>query len=80
MDSQAKYAVIARGDASYYLRLSSLSYREKIWDHAAGSLIVIEAGGIVTDYSSLPLNFSFGKHLSHNQGSHDNINNILIIY
>ena len=26
-------------------------YHEKIWDHAAGTLIVEEAGGIVTDIS-----------------------------
>ncbi len=46
MDSQAKYAVVARGEADIYLRLPTRAdYREKIWDHAAGSLIVAEAGG-----------------------------------
>jgi 3'(2'), 5'-bisphosphate nucleotidase len=52
MDSQAKYGAVARGDAALYLRLPSEkypNYREKIWDHAAGSLIIEEAGGRVTD-------------------------------
>ena len=39
MDSQAKYAVVARGEAEIYLRLPTRAdYREKIWDHAAGAL------------------------------------------
>ena len=50
MDSQAKYAVVARGEADIYLRLPTRAdYREKIWDHAAGALIVTEAGGVVSD-------------------------------
>ena len=48
LDSQAKYAVVARGDASIYLRLPHGDYRENVWDHAAGSLIVEEAGGRVS--------------------------------
>jgi len=39
-------------DASIYLRLPrTKAYREKIWDHAAGSIVVKEAGGQVTDFS-----------------------------
>lgn len=35
LDSQAKYAVVARGEADIYLRLPTRAdYREKIWDHA----------------------------------------------
>ena len=50
MDSQAKYGVVARGEAEIYLRMPTRAdYREKIWDHAAGALIVEEAGGTVTD-------------------------------
>ena len=46
MDSQCKYGLVARGDTSLYLRLPARgSYVETIWDHAAGSLIVEEAGG-----------------------------------
>jgi len=71
MDSQAKYGAVARGDAALYLRLpspKSPNYREKIWDHAAGALIVEEAGGRVTDMYGQPLDFSSGYKMEHNQG------------
>lgn len=69
MDSQAKYAAVARGDAHIYLRLpKSKSYTEKIWDHAAGSIVVEEAGGIVTDTTGAPLDFTQGHLLSQNAG------------
>lgn len=69
IDSQCKYAVVARGDASIYLRLSSKKdYRERIWDHAAGSIIVMEAGGQVTDSRGAPLDFSVGRRLVNNVG------------
>ncbi len=69
MDSQCKYAAVARGDASVYLRLPTRpGYQEKIWDHAAGMLAVVEAGGRVTDIHGAPLDFSLGQTLSANQG------------
>lgn len=71
MDSQAKYAAVARGEASLYLRLpsnGSLAYAEKIWDHAAGSLIVEEAGGTVTDMYGAPLDFGTDERMYKNQG------------
>ena len=69
IDSQAKYAAVARGDASIYLRLTrTRGYREKIWDHAAGSIIVEEAGGRVTDFSGKSLDFSRGERLEKNEG------------
>jgi 3'(2'), 5'-bisphosphate nucleotidase len=69
MDSQAKYAVVARGEAETYLRLPTRSdYREKIWDHAAGTLIVEEAGGVVTDIHGWPLEFNHGRELTANRG------------
>ena len=69
MDSQCKYAVLARGDASIYLRPPPRKdYKENIWDHAAGSIIVREAGGTVTDSSGSPLDFSVGKKLHENKG------------
>ncbi len=69
MDSQAKYAVVAGGQAELYLRLPiSRSYREKIWDHAAGALLLTEAGGQVTDVCGQPLDFSCGTTLSRNRG------------
>jgi len=69
IDSQCKYAVLARGDASIYLRLpTKKDYVEKIWDHAAGSIIVEEAGGVVTDVRGKGLDFSLGRTLSGNKG------------
>jgi 3'(2'), 5'-bisphosphate nucleotidase / inositol polyphosphate 1-phosphatase len=40
IDSQAKYGALARGDGAIYLRFPHKGYREKIWDHAAGSIVV----------------------------------------
>ena len=69
IDSQCKYAALARGDASIYMRLpTSDDYLEKIWDHAAGWIIVKEAGGEVTDVYGKPLDFSLGRELRHNTG------------
>ncbi|HEV2474199.1 MAG TPA: 3'(2'),5'-bisphosphate nucleotidase [Chthonomonadales bacterium] len=69
MDSQCKYGAVARGDAAIYLRMPvSASYVEKIWDHAAGAIIVQEAGGKVTDIHGRPLDFSLGRTLSSNSG------------
>lgn len=69
MDSQCKYGAIARGDASIYLRLpTSATYREKIWDHAAGFIVVSEAGGTVTDAYGRNLDFSCGRTLDGNRG------------
>jgi 3'(2'), 5'-bisphosphate nucleotidase len=71
MDSQAKYGAVARGDAALYLRLPSLrspDYREQIWDHAAGTIIVEEAGGRVSDMHGMPLDFSVGTRLHANRG------------
>lgn len=69
LDSQAKYAVVARGEAGIYLRLPTRpGYVEKIWDHAAGVLVVEEAGGRVTDVSGKPLAFRHGHRLEENRG------------
>lgn len=69
LDSQAKYAVLAGGEASVYLRLPTRKdYQEKIWDHAAGCLAVEEAGGRVTDVLGAPLDFSQGRTLAGNRG------------
>ncbi len=71
MDSQAKYSLLAAGASELYLRLLSLeqpNYREKIWDQAAGSLLVEEAGGQVSDLDGNPLDFSAGRTLARNRG------------
>ena len=59
IDSQCKYAAVALGLADIYLRLpKSLEYKEKIWDHAAGYLIVKKAGGEVTDTLGRKIDFT----------------------
>ena len=69
LDSQCKYAVVARGQAHAYLRLpTKAGYVERIWDHAAGSLVATEAGAIVTDIDGKPLDFSHGRGLERNRG------------
>ena len=69
MDSQAKYGVVARGEAHVYLRLpTKADYREKIWDHAGGVLVVTEAGGTVSDVNGRPLEFTHGRELTANRG------------
>lgn len=71
IDSQAKYGAVARGDADLYMRIPRAEYesrRENIWDHAAGAIVVTEAGGKVTDLQGLPLDFSVGAKLSNNYG------------
>ncbi|PZO23050.1 MAG: 3'(2'),5'-bisphosphate nucleotidase [Leptolyngbya foveolarum] len=67
MDSQAKYGAVASGNAVLYLRLPSPKYpgyQEKIWDHAAGVIVVEEAGGRVTDMHGKKLDFSKAARLS----------------
>jgi 3'(2'), 5'-bisphosphate nucleotidase len=71
MDSQAKYAIVARGEATLYLRVPSPSepgYKENIWDHATGSIIAEEAGGKVTDALGIPLDFASGIKMEKNHG------------
>lgn len=68
MDSQAKYGVVARGEASVYLRIPRGDYRENIWDHAAGMLIVEEAGGRVSDVDGKPLDLTTGRRMTANRG------------
>ncbi len=69
IDSQCKYATVARGDADVYLRLpAKKGYVEKIWDHAAGAFLVEQAGGRVTDMDGQELDFSQGRGLTLNRG------------
>jgi 3'(2'), 5'-bisphosphate nucleotidase len=71
MDSQAKYALMADGKGDLLFRLvphTSPGYREYIWDQAAGSLIVEEAGGMVTDLEGKMLDFSQSPRLLNNLG------------
>ena len=72
VDSQVKYALLAAGRAELMLRVlpaGSPHYHDKIWDVAAGSLIVQEAGGCVTDLDGRPLDFGAGRTLARNRGT-----------
>ena len=83
VDSQVKYAMVASGKAALYLRFSKVKnesnnsnttvaatnfYRENIWDHAAGAIVVEEAGGKVSDMDGKPLNFTEGNKMNSNRG------------
>jgi 3'(2'), 5'-bisphosphate nucleotidase len=71
LDSQAKYALLAAGRGDLIVRLLSSrqpDYREKVWDQAAGALVVEEAGGRITDLHGRPLDFTAGRTLAHNRG------------
>lgn len=71
MDSQAKYAVLAAGKGDVLVRLMSPKmpdYKEKVWDQAAGSLVVEEAGGRITDLHGRMLDFTAGRTLARNRG------------
>ncbi len=68
IDSQAKYVAVADGRAEVYIRRARDGYNERVWDHAAGVLIVQEAGGRVTDLHGNPIDFSAGAFLERNRG------------
>ena len=71
MDSQVKYGLVASGRAALYLRLPNphrADYRENIWDHAAGAIIVEEAGGKVSDMDGKILNYGDNEKMLHNRG------------
>jgi len=71
IDSMVKYGIIARGEADLYIRLPfplESSKRQNIWDHAAGVVVLEEAGGRVTDMYGKPLDFACGTKLFNNQG------------
>ena len=66
MDSQAKYAMVASGEADVYLRLptkTEVTLRKNLGPRGGGVLIVQEAGGTVTDLYGKPLDFSYGREL-----------------
>jgi len=68
MDSQVKYGVLARGDATIIMRFPKGNYIENIWDHVAGSVVIEEAGGRVTDGTGRKLNFSLGRKMDNQRG------------
>lgn len=68
-DSQAKYGMVARGQADVYMRVPSDRLRaEQVWDHAPGCLVATAAGMRVTDLRGKPFDFSYGERLEGNYG------------
>ena len=56
-------APLARGDTDLYLRFPPATYREKVWDHAAGAAVVTAAGGsLPTDGAGKRARFPRGRH------------------
>lgn len=71
MDSLAKYAVLAAGNADLLVRFPLAGGDppgEWLWDLAAGAILVEEAGGRVTDIDGQKLDLSRGRRLSANRG------------
>lgn len=71
LDSMAKHVVLASGGAEIFFRTlpkKEPGYREKIWDVAAGALMIEEAGGRVTDLEGRELDFGAGLTLARNPG------------
>ena len=63
MDSQVKYGVVARGGAEFVTRLPKKSYVEWIWDHAAGRIVIEEAGGCQTDTNGDQIDYGLGAKI-----------------
>jgi len=71
LDSQAKHALLAAGGGDILFRLPPKDrpdYHEKIWDVAAGTLVIQEAGGKATDIDGRQIDFSTGLQLTNNRG------------
>ena len=63
-EGQDKYATIANGDADFYLRPERPNDRlHYIWDHVPGVAILTRAGGIASDLTGKPLDFTHGDRL-----------------
>lgn len=69
IDSQVKYAVVARAQMDAFLRMPrTKDHEESVWDHAPGALVAQSAGVTVTDCLGQPLNFAGGAALAGNRG------------
>ncbi len=69
LDSQDKYGMVASGMGDVYLRIvPEPEFREKLWDHAAGYAIVMEAGGRMTDLHGKPIDWTQGTRMTENRG------------
>lgn len=71
MESQVKFALVARGDVDLAVRFPSgdpARDRDMIWDYAGAVTFVEEAGGRMTDCRGEPLRFGRGRSIERNAG------------
>jgi 3'(2'), 5'-bisphosphate nucleotidase len=68
MDSQAKHVALSAGAGHLLMRFPLQRFHDAIWDCAAGSLLIEEAGGRVTDLAGRALDFTAGRRLLRNDG------------
>jgi 3'-phosphoadenosine 5'-phosphosulfate (PAPS) 3'-phosphatase len=71
MESQVKFALVARGDVDVAVRFphgEPARDRDMIWDYAGAVTIVEEAGGRMTDCRGEPLRFGRGRAIERNAG------------
>ena len=69
MDSQAKQVTVAAGASDLLMRFPpNAGFHDAVWDQAAGSLLIEEAGGRVTDLAGDPLDFTAGRLMLRNTG------------
>jgi len=64
IDSQVKFAALARGDVQVYLRFTG--FLICTWDVLPGYVIVQEAGGKITNKFDQPLDFTHGRTINGN--------------
>ncbi|KAI1621526.1 3',5'-bisphosphate nucleotidase [Exophiala viscosa] len=66
---QMRYVAITTGNCDAMIRIPrDETYREPVWDHAGGALILEEAGGRVTDLNGQQVDFGQGRRLQNNHG------------
>ena len=65
IDSQSKFALLARGDAQVYPRLTP--FDQCIWDVLPGYVLLVESGGLVTDIDGNSIDFLQGRTVKCNR-------------
>ncbi|MBC7834972.1 MAG: inositol monophosphatase family protein [Phycisphaerales bacterium] len=69
MDSQAKYALLARGDIDLYLKVPGpRGSKDNVWDHAPGLLLATEAGCRASDVDGRNLDLGAPPLIANGRG------------
>ena len=61
--SCGKVEAVTRMHVILLVPICRWGYKENIWDHVGGAVVIEEAGGRVTDSYGNPLDFSQGRNL-----------------